>query len=70
MFKSIVVGLDGSDQSKHALGFAAGLAREEGAKLIVAHVEEDIAPRVNHEGVAECVAAVLMTAHLRRRHDE
>lgn len=42
MFKSIVVGLDGSDQSKHALGFAAGLAREAGAKLIVAHVEEDI----------------------------
>ena len=42
MFKSIVIGLDGSDQSKHALAFAAGLAREEGAKLIVAHVEEDI----------------------------
>jgi nucleotide-binding universal stress UspA family protein len=42
MFKEIVVGSDGSDHAKHALRFAVGLARHEDARLIVAHVEEDI----------------------------
>ncbi len=40
MFKVIVVGLDGSDHAKHALTFAVGLARQEDARLILAHAEE------------------------------
>ncbi len=43
MFKTIVVGLDGSDGAKHALPFAVELARRDGAQIVIAHVEEDIA---------------------------
>jgi len=42
VFKTIVVGLDGSDGAERAIPFAVGLARREGAKLIIAHIEEDI----------------------------
>lgn len=42
MFDTIVVGLDGSDHSEKALKFAAELARQENARLVVAHVEEDV----------------------------
>lgn len=40
MFKTIVIGLDGSDGSKKAIPFATELARRDDAKLVIAHVEE------------------------------
>lgn len=42
MFKTIVLGLDGSEGSKRTIPFAAELARGEGARLVIAYVEEDI----------------------------
>jgi nucleotide-binding universal stress UspA family protein len=40
MFKTIVIGLDGSDGSKKAIPFATELARRDDAQLVIAHVEE------------------------------
>jgi nucleotide-binding universal stress UspA family protein len=40
VFKTIVIGLDGSDGSKKAVPFATELARHDDAKLVIAHVEE------------------------------
>ena len=40
MFKTIVVGLDGSNGSRKAIPFATELARRDGAKLVIAHVAE------------------------------
>ena len=42
MFKTIVVGLDGSDGAKHAMEYAVELARRDGAGLVLAHVEQEI----------------------------
>lgn len=42
MFKTIVVGLDGSDGSRRALPFAVELAQRDNAKIVIAHVEERI----------------------------
>lgn len=42
MFKTIVVGLDGSEHAKHAISFAVELARRDDAKIVIAHIEEDI----------------------------
>jgi nucleotide-binding universal stress UspA family protein len=44
MFKTIVLGLDGSQYADHALPVARGLAVEDGATLEVVHVREIIAP--------------------------
>ena len=43
MFGTIVLGLDGSEDSRRALQVAAELARREGARIVVAHVEQDVA---------------------------
>jgi nucleotide-binding universal stress UspA family protein len=43
MFKTIVVGLDGSDGSNRALSVAVELARQDGGRLVIAHVEQDVA---------------------------
>ena len=40
VFKTIAIGLDGSDGSKKAVPFATELARRDDAKLVIAHVEE------------------------------
>ena len=42
MFKTIVLALDGSDGSRRAIPLAVELAKRDNAKLVVAHVEEDI----------------------------
>jgi len=42
MFKTIVLALDGSDGSKEAVPLAVELAKRDGAKIVIAHVEEDI----------------------------
>jgi nucleotide-binding universal stress UspA family protein len=42
MFKTIVVALDGSEGSQRAVPFAVGLARRDNARIVIAHVEEDI----------------------------
>ncbi len=42
MYRHILVPLDGSDTSKRALQEALGLAREQGARLELVHVMEDI----------------------------
>jgi len=40
VFKTIAIGLDGSDGSKKAIPFATELARRDDAELVIAHVEE------------------------------
>jgi nucleotide-binding universal stress UspA family protein len=42
MFNTIVLALDGSDGSRRAIPLAVELAQRDHAKLVVAHVEEDI----------------------------
>jgi nucleotide-binding universal stress UspA family protein len=43
MFKTIVLALDGSEGSKKAIPVATELARQDGARIVIAHVEQDIA---------------------------
>jgi nucleotide-binding universal stress UspA family protein len=50
MFKTILVGMDGSDYAKRALAFAVRLARREDASLRLAHVEEDVVGIVGKGG--------------------
>jgi nucleotide-binding universal stress UspA family protein len=45
VFKTIVLGLDGSDSSDHALEHATMLAREQGSSVRVVHVIEIVAGR-------------------------
>ena len=42
MFKTIVLALDGSDESRQAIPLATELARQNGARIVVAHVQEDV----------------------------
>jgi nucleotide-binding universal stress UspA family protein len=42
MFKTIVLALDGSDGSRRAIPLAVELAKRDNAKLVLAHVEEDV----------------------------
>ncbi|HEX6584268.1 MAG TPA: universal stress protein [Thermoleophilaceae bacterium] len=42
MFKTIVLALDGSEESRQALPLAAELARQDGARIVIAHVQEDV----------------------------
>ena len=42
MFRTIVLALDGSEGSRRAIPLAAELAKRDGAKIVVAHVEEDV----------------------------
>jgi nucleotide-binding universal stress UspA family protein len=42
MFKTIVVGADGSEGSREALSLAVDLARRDNARVVIAHVEERI----------------------------
>jgi nucleotide-binding universal stress UspA family protein len=42
MFKTIVLALDGSEGSEHAAPVAAELAKRDGAKLVIAHAEQDV----------------------------
>jgi hypothetical protein len=41
MFEVTVIGLDGSDSSRAALPVAVGLARHDGAGLVLAHAEQE-----------------------------
>jgi nucleotide-binding universal stress UspA family protein len=43
VFRTIAIGLDGSDGATQALTFAVELAKREGGRLVIVHVEEDIA---------------------------
>lgn len=43
MFRTIVLALDGSEGSKRAIPIAEDLARRDGAKIVIAHVEEKLA---------------------------
>ena len=40
MFKVIIWATDGSREAEHALRYAKDLAKDEGARLIVVHVDE------------------------------
>jgi nucleotide-binding universal stress UspA family protein len=42
MFRSIVLALDGSEGSQRAIPLAAELAKRDQAKLVIAHVEQDV----------------------------
>jgi nucleotide-binding universal stress UspA family protein len=42
MFKTIVLALDGSEESKQAIPLAVEIARQDGARMVIAHVEEDV----------------------------
>lgn len=43
MFKTIVLALDGSEDSQRAIPVAVKLARRDSARIVVAHVEQDVA---------------------------
>lgn len=43
MFKTVVVATDGSDGAKAAMQVAVEIAKADGGKLIIAHVEQDVA---------------------------
>ena len=43
MVKTIALALDGSEGSRRAIPVAAGLAQQDHAKIVVVHVEEDVA---------------------------
>jgi nucleotide-binding universal stress UspA family protein len=43
MFKTIVLALDGSEGSRRAIPVAAELARQNGGRIVIAHVEQDVA---------------------------
>ncbi len=45
MFETIVLALDGSDPSKRAIPVAVDLAKRDGAKVVLAHVDERIAAK-------------------------
>lgn len=45
MFKTIVIGLDGSDSASAAIPAAVALARLSGGSIVVAHVDERIAAK-------------------------
>ena len=42
MFKTIVLALDGSEESRQAVPLAAELARQNDGRIVVAHVQEDV----------------------------
>jgi nucleotide-binding universal stress UspA family protein len=42
VFKTIVLALDGSEESRQAVPLAAELARQDGARIVIAHVREDV----------------------------
>ncbi len=43
MFKTIVLALDGSEGSRRAIPVAVELARQNGGRIVIAHVEQDVA---------------------------
>ena len=43
MFKTIVLALDGSEGSRQAIPLAVELAQRDNARLVIAHVEQDVA---------------------------
>ena len=43
MFNTIVLALDGSEGSRGAIPVAAELARQNGGRIVIAHVEQDVA---------------------------
>src|SRR5687767_9950241 len=53
MFNTIVLGLDGSENSKRAVPAAVELARQSGGRIIIAHVAE----RVDSKGGGESLHA-------------
>ena len=42
MFKTIVLALDGSEESRQAVPLATELARQDGARIVIAHVQQDV----------------------------
>jgi nucleotide-binding universal stress UspA family protein len=42
VFKTIVLALDGSEQSRQAVPLAAELARRDGGRIVIAHVQQDV----------------------------
>ncbi len=50
MIKTIVVGTDGSKQGQHAVAWAADLARQLGAEVVLVHVAPPLAPPIAGAG--------------------
>ena len=67
MFKTIVLALDGSEGSARAIPLAVELARRSDAKILIAHVEEDV---VGKGGGPVRAAEDEIQAEIRRRAQE
>jgi nucleotide-binding universal stress UspA family protein len=67
MFKTIVLALDGSDGSRHALPLALELARRDDARVVIAHVEEHV---VGKGGGPIFPTEDEIQAEIRKRADE
>jgi nucleotide-binding universal stress UspA family protein len=67
MFKTIVLALDGSEASQKATPVAAELARENGARIVIAHIEEDV---VGKGGGPVAATEDEIQAEIRKRAEE
>ena len=67
MFKTIVLALDGSEASHKAIPLAAELAREDGARIVIAHIEEDV---VGKGGGPVAATEDEIQAEIRKRAEE
>jgi nucleotide-binding universal stress UspA family protein len=70
--RNMLVGVDGSDTSLHALAYAVGLARRQGAHLIVLYVRPTAAMSAQVPATAGAVAQTQdeITTELQRTVDE
>jgi nucleotide-binding universal stress UspA family protein len=67
MFKKIVLALDGSEGSKAAIPVAVELAKRDDAKVVIAHVEQDLAGK---GGAPVPITEDEIQAEIRRRAEE
>lgn len=67
MFKTIVLALDGSEESRQAVPLATELARQDGARLVIAHVEQDV---VGKGGGPILATEDEIQAHIRKQAEE
>lgn len=67
MFKTITLALDGSEGARRAIPVAVELARQDKAKVVIAHVEQDLAGK---GGAPLPVTEDQIQAEIRKQADE
>ena len=67
MFKTITLALDGSEGARRAIPVAVELARQDKAKIVIAHVEQDVAGK---GGAPLPITEDEIQAEIRKQADE